>query len=121
MIIELIALSAIAAASPANSVAGFFDVGDRQLESKSQCRELETALTDILNKKPSALRQKRYKDYQGKVDKWSITELLGKYYFSPRGLPKENEFFRDYRKKPAKLAVKSQIAQLGECSSYAGD
>ena len=103
-----------------NSVTHFLTSADRQFETRSQCQEIKTALTDMLRFKPKRLKATRYKDYQDHAGTWKITELLGKYFVpSPPAPLQEKEFFRDYERPSAKAAIQKSLKSLGDCSSAA--
>jgi hypothetical protein len=84
----------------------YFQKSELQLETKSQCGELKTVFNDILILKPKELRAKRYANYQGAPEKWSVVEILNHYLAPETQYPLiEKAFFREYRFKATRYEI----------------
>jgi hypothetical protein len=104
------------ASSPAsgeNSVAAFLTNAERQSETDEQRREIQRALRDMLDEPVAELRQKRYADYEGQPNKWSINELLQHYFVpNPPAVLDGQRFFQDVRAPAARAAIQHQLAEV---------
>jgi len=96
-----------------NSVAAFLKNAERQTETDEQRREVQRALHDMLGKPPAELRQIRYADYTGQVNKWSITELLQHYFVpNPPAALDETRFYQDVHAPAARAAIQHKLDEV---------
>jgi len=67
----------------------------------------------MLDKSPTELRQIRYTDYTGQVNKWSITQLLQHYFVPnpPAGLD-ETRFYEDVHAPAARATIQHQLDEV---------
>ncbi|MFN0101518.1 MAG: hypothetical protein ACKV2U_05440 [Bryobacteraceae bacterium] len=105
------------ASSPApatdNSVVAFLNNAERQSETDHQRKEIQRALSDMLDKSPAELRQMRYQDYAGQANAWSITQLLRHYFVpDPPVALDERRFFEDVPAPAARAAIQRKLDEV---------
>ena len=103
----------VAMADP-NVVAQYLANADRQYETDEQRTEIIRALEDMLTEKPEVLRVRRYADYQGNKNAWSLTTLIRQYFVPVQRMPdwSEDAFYRDVSKPEARQAIREQLSAL---------
>jgi len=69
-----------AAAPSRNSVVAYLDGAERQAESADQEREIVRALEDLRSLPPAALAERRYADYTMAPARWTLAELVARYF-----------------------------------------
>jgi len=98
-----------------NEVVLYLEGAERQAETEEQQRELLRALEDLRTLSAATLKGKRYADYQNVPGKWTLAELLQK-YFVPRQLHRihEESLYRDAQSPGAREVIDQQIRALRE-------
>ena len=96
-----------------NIVVAYLAEAERQSETDDQRQEIEKALRDMLTLSPGELRKRRYADYQGNPQKWSVTTLLTR-YFVPDSLfqIEEDRFYEDVSDSTAQEITRRQLEAL---------
>jgi hypothetical protein len=105
-----------AAAPPrSNQVVLYLDGAERQAETDEQRQEILRALEDLRTLDPAALKSRRYANYENEPARWTLAELLRK-YFVPRELRsiEEETLYRDAQSPAAREVVSRQIRALRE-------
>ena len=96
-----------------NSVAAFLTNAEKQAETDDQRTEIQRALHDMVDKPPAELRRMRYADYTGKVNQWSIIQLLVHYFVpNPPAALDETKFYQDVQAPAARAAIRRQLDEL---------
>jgi len=96
-----------------NSIVLYMNGAELQIETMDQRQELQKALTDILTLSPEVLRQRRYADYQLTPNKWTIVEILQRYYVPPkRVFLNSDSFFKDVISKEAHQNIQKHLNKL---------
>lgn len=98
---------------PVNSVAKYLESAELQAETDSQRREIQRALTDMLEKPAVKLRAQKYADYQGTPNMWTLPRLLTAYFVpkTPQVL-EPRLFYKDVSKPAAKVAIRSKLKEI---------
>jgi len=98
-----------------NEVVLYLEGAERQTETEEQQRELFRALEDLRTLDAAKLKSKRYADYQNVPEKWTLAELLQK-YFVPRRLHRihEESLYLDAQSPGAREVINLQIRALHE-------
>lgn len=98
-----------------NQVVLYLDGAERQAETDEQRQEILRALEDLRSLDPTALRQRRYADYENRPGQWTLVQLLQR-YFVPRGPSAidEETLYRDAQAHRAREVVEQQIRALRE-------
>ena len=98
-----------------NEVVLYLEGAERQAETEEQQRELLRALEDLQTLDAATLKGRRYADYQNVPGKWTLAELLQK-YFVPRQLHRvhEESLYRDAQSPGAREVINQQIRALRE-------
>jgi hypothetical protein len=61
----------------------YFEDAEIQAETPAQREEILRALRDMTGQSAQSLREKRYADYSGTPNQWTLAELLKHHVFSP--------------------------------------
>jgi len=98
-----------------NSVVRYLDGAERQAESADQEREIAHALEDLRALPPDALAQRRYADYTMVPARWTLAELVAR-YFVPRErmVIEPARFYRDASDPRAIAVIDAQLAAVRE-------
>lgn len=104
-----------------NSVAAYLENAEIRAETDEQRQEIHRALSDMLKKPTAELRTRRYADYQGTPNMWSITQLLTAYFVpqTPQSL-ESKRFYKDVGKPEAKLAIHRQLDEINRALNKSG-
>ena len=103
------------AATSGNSVVAFLDGAERQSESADQEREIERALRDLRSLPPAELAQRRYADYTLTPSRWTLAELVAKYFVPRTRMAIEPaRFYRDAGDPRAILVIDAHLVALRE-------
>ncbi len=96
-----------------NTVVRFLKNAERQAETDAQRKEIQRALNDMLVKPPAELKRRRYANYAGQPQAWSITQLL-RHYFTPNPAVSldDSRFFQDVRTPEARAAIQYQLDEV---------
>jgi hypothetical protein len=99
-----------------NQVVLYLDGAERQAETDEQCQETLRALGDLRTLDPETLKRKRYADYENRSGRWTLVQLLQKYFVPPelRSIDDEEAFYRDAASPHAREVVDQQIRALRE-------
>jgi hypothetical protein len=102
-------------ASARNSVVAYLDGAERQAESADQEREIVRALEDLRSLSPAALAERRYADYAMAPARWTLAELVTK-YFVPRSrmVVEPARFYADASDPRAIAVIDAQLAAVRE-------
>ena len=104
-----------------SSIAILIGNSELQLETKSQCRELLRAFSDLSEKSVKEMKSARYSDYEGNKSKWSIVDLLNHHLVLPSSKPiTEKPFFRALKSVEMKNSIRTLRGKLGNCDDFAG-
>ena len=113
----LVAVPPVAQAHHAatNVVVAYLDGAERQAESADQEREIARALQDLRSLPPATLPTRRYADYALVPDRWTLTELIAKYYVPrvPTTLDPAT-FYRDARDPRALAVIDAHLIAIRE-------
>ena len=106
---------------PLNSVATYLEHAEIQAETDEQRQEIRRALSDMLKEPTAELRTRRYADYQGTPNMWSITRLLTAYFVpqTPQSL-EPKRFYEDVGKPEAKSAIQRQLDEISRALNTSG-
>ena len=104
-----------APAQARNSVVAYLDGAERQAESADQEREIVRALEDLRSLSPAVLAERRYADYTMAPARWTLAELVTK-YFVPRSRMTIDpaRFYADARDPRAIAIIDAQLAAVRE-------
>ena len=118
--IALVAVAGCASSAPAplpraNAVVAYLDGAERQAESADQEREIERALQDLKSLPADVLATRRYADYTLAPGRWSLADLIAR-YFVPRAPQRLDPvaFYRDARDPRAIAVIDAHLAALRE-------
>lgn len=96
-----------------NSVLKYFENAELQYEGKLQEENIITALNDILHLSEEELKNKRYKDYTGKEDRWDLPTLIYKHFVpDKKGKSLGNNFYHDVKSKEVQRNIKQILEQI---------
>jgi hypothetical protein len=97
-----------------NSVVEYLENAELQVETDAQRREIQRALSDMLDKSTAELRTRKYADYQGTPNTWTIPRLLIAYFVprTPQNL-ESKRFYEDVSKPEAKVAIRHKLDEIG--------
>jgi hypothetical protein len=82
-----------------------------QIEPEEQRRELALALQDMLTLTPEALRGQRYADYQLEPNKWTLKEILSRYYYAHPPIEFKGLLYRDVATAKGKTKIKQALKE----------
>lgn len=104
-----------ATAQSRNSVVAYLDGAERQAESADQEREIVRALEDLRSLSPAVLAERRYADYTMAPARWTLAELVTK-YFVPRSRMTIDaaRFYADASDPRAIAVIDAQLAAVRE-------
>lgn len=97
-----------------NSVVEYLQGAELQAETNDQVREIQRALSDMLNESAAdSCARRRYADYQLTPNMWTITRLLGAYFLpaTPQELELER-FCKDVIKPKAKAIIREKLNEV---------
>ena len=96
-----------------NQIVGFLEGAERQAETDDQRGEILRALEDMRTLDAKALKQRRYADYEGRPEQWTVVVLLQKYFVprQPTSLDDETAY-RDAGTPAAREVIGQQIRAL---------
>lgn len=109
------ATMAPAAAPSRNTVVAYLDGAERQAESADQEREIVRALEDLRSLPAAALAERRYADYAMSPARWTLAELVTR-YFVPRSRMSIDpaRFYADARDPRAIAVIDAQLTAVRE-------
>jgi hypothetical protein len=101
------------AISRQNEVVRYLGQADRQAETQDQRNEIKRALEDMLKVPAAELRQRRYADYQMHPARWTLVELLRRYFVPPTPTDlDESRLYDDCQAPEAKDVVRRQLGEV---------
>jgi len=91
----------------------YFYKAELQYENDYQKQEIITAINDMLNLESEVLKQKKYCNYMQEPNKWTITELVYK-YFVPDSEDKVlgDNFFSEIKNDDIREVLKEYLNEL---------
>ena len=95
-----------------NVVAAFFNEAELQIETNDQRQELTRALQDMLTLTSDKLRAQRYANYQLEPGKWTLNEILSRYYYARPPLAFHKHLYEDATKDKAKEKINEALKKL---------
>ncbi|MCF6255808.1 MAG: hypothetical protein L3J89_09140 [Gammaproteobacteria bacterium] len=95
-----------------NVIVAFFDEAERQIETDDQRQVLAQALNDMLTLSPDELRKQRYANYQLEPGKWTLHEILARYYAARPPIEFDELLYEETASSRAKNAIKKALFSL---------
>ena len=96
-----------------NTTANYFNDAELQYEGNVQKENIMTALNDILTLPEEELKNKRYKDYTGKINQWDLETLIYKHFIPDNnGKTLGNNFYHDIKSEEVKKQIKQMMEDL---------
>lgn len=98
-----------------NEVVLYLQGAERQAESAAQEQEILKALEDLRTLPPEKLRERRYSDYAQMPGKWTLGQLLQKYFVPPK--PRsvdEDALYRDAQDPKARAVIEEHVKAIRE-------
>jgi hypothetical protein len=98
---------------PRNTVEDYLNGAEEQVETEDQKALIKLAFVDMRYEPVESLRKKRYPDYQMHPHKWSIKEVLYRYFVpAPLIWFDDDEFFRDVKKPEAQELIQKWLDHM---------
>lgn len=96
-----------------NKTARYLENVEVQYETEAQKEVIITALNDIMTLEESQLRVQKYPDYTGEESKWTVEEVLQR-YFVPDLSSKhiDASFYDEIKKQVTKKQIKRLLEEL---------
>jgi len=104
--------SSISPAYSDNVIVAFFDEAELQIETADQEQVLIKALNDMLRLSPDELRKKRYANYQLEPEKWTLAEVLSRYYYARTPIEFADLLIEETTSDKSKDAIKKALVKL---------
>ena len=96
-----------------NMTLSYFQNAELQYEGEVQKENIITALNDILTLPAEELKEKKYKDYTGKENEWSLESLIYNHFVPDKeGKTLGNNFYDDIKKPEAQEKVREILKSL---------
>jgi hypothetical protein len=98
-----------------NGVVLYLEGAERQCETDDQRQEILRALEDLRTLDAGTLTKRRYADYQNVPGRWTLAQLLQKYFVpcEPRSI-EERTLYRDAQEPAAREVVAQQLRAIRE-------
>lgn len=97
-----------------NQVVLCLDGAERQSETDEQRQEILRALEDLRALDPATLKRRRYADYDNTPGRWTLVELLRKYFVPRKPCSIDETLYVDAQSKRAREVVEQQMRALRE-------
>lgn len=95
-----------------NVLVAFFEEAELQIETGDQRHELARALQDMLTLTPDALRMQRYANYQLEPKKWTLNEILSRYYYARPPIEFEELLYRDITTTEGRVKIEQALIEV---------
>jgi hypothetical protein len=112
-ILSIFSLKCAITSKGENMTSKYFDGIELQYENNFQKETIERALNDILSLEETELITRRYFDYRGKEQNWTLENVIYR-YFVPNDSQKKlgDNFYRELKTKEVQVQIKKLLEKL---------